>query len=100
MNEIRLCRYFYAQNESMRIAQNSWLKDYQDCTTIFQIWSKFIFNTFEYLYTTDLLRGIKTRLRFLREMLADTAMLIDLYKEYYIYLTISERQLYKGCNRY
>ena len=47
----------------MRIAQNSWLKDYQDCTTIFQIWSKFIFNTFDYLYTNGFTEGNKNKIK-------------------------------------
>ena len=48
------------------IAQNSRLKDYQDCVTTFQNWSKSIFNTFDYPYTNGFTEGCNNKIKVLK----------------------------------
>ena len=45
------------------IAQNSRLKDYQDCATTLQNWSKSIFNTFDYPYTNGFTEGCNNKIK-------------------------------------
>ena len=48
------------------IAQNSRLKDYQDCATTLQNWSKSIFNTFDYPYTNGFTEGCNNKIKVLK----------------------------------
>lgn len=48
------------------IAQNSRLKDYQDCASIFVNWSKSIFNTFDYPYTNGFTEGCNNKIKVLK----------------------------------
>ena len=48
------------------ISQNSRLKDYQDCVTTFQNWSKSIFNTFDYPYTNGFTEGCNNKIKVLK----------------------------------
>ena len=48
------------------IAQNSRLKDYQDCATTLQNWSKSIFNTFDFPYTNGFTEGCNNKIKVLK----------------------------------
>ena len=48
------------------IAQNSRLKDYQDCATTLQNWSESIFNTFDYPYTNGFTEGCNNKIKVLK----------------------------------
>ena len=48
------------------IAQNSRLKDYQDCALTFVNWSKSIFNTFDYPYTNGFTEGCNNKIKVLK----------------------------------
>ena len=48
------------------IAQNSRLKDYQNCATTLQNWSKSIFNTFYYPYTNGFTEGCNNKIKVLK----------------------------------
>ncbi len=48
------------------IAQNSRLKDYQDCASTLQNWSKSIFNTFDYPYTNGFTEGCNNKIKVLK----------------------------------
>jgi len=48
------------------IAQNSRLKDYQDCASTFVNWSKSIFNTFDYPYTNGFTEGCNNKIKVLK----------------------------------
>ena len=48
------------------IAQSSRLKDYQDCATTLQNWSKSIFNTFDYPYTNGFTEGCNNKIKVLK----------------------------------
>ena len=48
------------------IAQNSRLKDYQDCASTLQNWSKSIFNTFDYSYTNGFTEGCNNKIKVLK----------------------------------
>ena len=48
------------------IAQNSRLKDYQDCAATLQNWSKSIFNTFDYPYTNGFTEGCNNKIKVLK----------------------------------
>ena len=45
---------------------DSRLKDYQDCVTTFQNWSKSIFNTFDYPYTNGFTEGCNNKIKVLK----------------------------------
>lgn len=48
------------------IAQNSRLKDYQDCASTFVNWAKPIFNTFDYPYTNGFTEGCNNKIKVLK----------------------------------
>ena len=48
------------------IAQNSRLKDYQDCAATLQNWAKSIFNTFDYPYTNGFTEGCNNKIKVLK----------------------------------
>ena len=48
------------------IAQNSRLKDYHDCATTLQNWSKAIFNTFDHPYTNGFTEGCNNKIKVLK----------------------------------
>ena len=48
------------------IAQNSRLKDYQDCATKLQNFSKSVFNTFDYPYTNGFTEGCNNKIKVLK----------------------------------
>ena len=53
-------------SEWILIAQSSRLKDYQDCATTIQNWSKSIFNTFDYSYTNGFTEGCNNKIKVLK----------------------------------
>lgn len=56
----------YLLSQWILIAQNSRLKDYQDCAATLQNWSKSIFNTFDYPYTNGFTEGCNNKIKVLK----------------------------------
>lgn len=53
-------------SEWILIAQNSRLKDYQECASTLQKWSKSILNTFDYPYTNGFTEGCNNKIKVLK----------------------------------
>lgn len=53
-------------SEWILTAQSSRLKDYHDCATTLQNWSKSIFNTFDYPYTNGFTEGCNNKIKVLK----------------------------------